>query len=1161
MVNTIGRYTLLKRLGAGGMGEVFLAQASPDQPPVVIKRVLPHLVENPRFLRLFLDETRIAARLNHPNIARIIELGEADGAWFIVMEHVEGKDLREVLRRAREQEKQVPVNVAVKVALDVAQGLAYAHSAVDAQGRNLGIVHRDVSPHNVLLSKRGEAKVIDFGVAKATNKSVHTAAGILKGKFPYMAPEQSRGKPVDARTDVFALGIVLWEMVSGQFLFRGKTDAATLKLVRTSAAAPLRSLRRDVPAALDDVVLKALAKEPDERFQTALEFQEALAALSAELPTADVGAWLSLFDDVGGVDGFNDFDDEPDSEVASAEAAVSQDPDATVTGPFETSSGRGAFSVSRDDETVPLLSDQLALPTNIGPQPTSFIGRVAELADLHQLFQHGSRLITLLGPGGTGKTRLSLQFGEQLVSHFSATGENGRRRGGVWFCELGEATDLDGLVTAVARALGVQLAPGDTVEQLGHSLVARGEALLILDNFEQLVGLAKDTVTKWLTAAPKIRFVISSREVLRVPNEMIFEVPPLRLPKPGERIQSAEAVELFVERARAVRPQWEPTDTDEPAIAEIVKQLDGLPLAIELAAARMSVLSPTQLVQRLPRRFELLIDKRASSSRQATMRGAIDWSWNMLTEAEASALAQLSVFRGGFSIEALNAVVSVAHLPEAPSPLEALMALRAKSLVRAYFANGDEGVPRFGLYETLREYAKEKLLGRAEQEPALERHAKYYVTLGTKLAVNADSSLAKLNALDVERDNLFAVFQRSVDRNESGERLLQVVLALDPLLSIRGPFASHLTMIESALHAAGADQRRQALALDARARARQARGRSADALADLHTMLELAQALKDEALEGRALAYAGLIERVQGQRSEARAHLTRALTLLRATKDRLMEGRAQSFLAFLLHDLGQETEAIAASNEAFAIHREVGDRRYQGITLTNLGVQQQSLGLLEQAKANYVAALAIHRELGNRRSEGISHINLGDLQRDLKRPRQAMTHYERALHIVREVGARRTEGIALFSVASLHHEVLALDEARAAYQEALVVLNEVHATRHEGLARAGLAAVWALKGKPVRAEEALLEATKQLTEVGDAASLDALDVYRGQVELGEAMHAQSKNLAASLLARVDRRIEHAERAQGTLSPSARSDVVRAALRGLKAALAKFKAAS
>jgi eukaryotic-like serine/threonine-protein kinase len=185
-----GKFELLRRLGAGGMGEVFLGRA-PDLGLVVVKRILPHLTENARFLRLFLDETRIVARLTHPNIARVVELGEVGENWYVAMEHVAGKDLRQLLRRGREQHTKTPVPVAIYIAREMAAALAYAHALKDSAGKLLKIVHRDVSPHNILVSNEGAVKLIDFGVARAANKAMHTQSGMLKGKFSYMSPEQA----------------------------------------------------------------------------------------------------------------------------------------------------------------------------------------------------------------------------------------------------------------------------------------------------------------------------------------------------------------------------------------------------------------------------------------------------------------------------------------------------------------------------------------------------------------------------------------------------------------------------------------------------------------------------------------------------------------------------------------------------------------------------------------------------------------------------------------------------------------------------------------------------------------------------------------------------------------------------------------------------------
>ncbi|HEY0883577.1 MAG TPA: serine/threonine-protein kinase, partial [Archangium sp.] len=382
MAEEFGRYTLVKRLGAGGMGEVFLARAHGTGEELVLKRILPHLTENPRFLRLFLDETRIASRLEHPNIARIHELGEHGGTWFVAMELVAGKDLRELLKRTREQGHHLPLEVAAGIAVEIAKGLSHAHQATDSQGRSLHVVHRDVSPHNILIGRSGAVKLIDFGVAKAANKSVQTGTGILTGKFPYMAPEQAHAKPVDPRTDVFALGIVLWEMVCARYLFRGKTDAATLKLVRECQVPAPSAVRDDVPEALDRILLKALKKEPRDRYPTMEAFREALSNFLSNLPPPDLAKWVAEYDDVLG------WDDEEDSVVSAPKSPQSKE---TVLGTEEKETIAESPSratnpvrprpmrdeVKSDEKSMEqikaLLTQVSGRPTNIGPQATSFV--------------------------------------------------------------------------------------------------------------------------------------------------------------------------------------------------------------------------------------------------------------------------------------------------------------------------------------------------------------------------------------------------------------------------------------------------------------------------------------------------------------------------------------------------------------------------------------------------------------------------------------------------------------------------------------------------------------------------------------------------------------------------------------------------------------------
>src|SRR3990167_7608400 len=211
------------------MGEVFLARGPQLKRPVVIKRILASMLSEPDMLRAFLDETRIAARLRHPNIVRIDELGEVEGEWFVRMEYVEGASLSEVLKRAARQGEHLPVEAVLSIGAGLASALDYAHHATDAEGRALQIVHRDVTPQNVLLARNGEVKLIDFGVARAEQRFLRTMPGLVKGKLPYMSPEQADGRRLDARSDIFALGVCLWEALTGHRLFRGNSPAVTMQ--------------------------------------------------------------------------------------------------------------------------------------------------------------------------------------------------------------------------------------------------------------------------------------------------------------------------------------------------------------------------------------------------------------------------------------------------------------------------------------------------------------------------------------------------------------------------------------------------------------------------------------------------------------------------------------------------------------------------------------------------------------------------------------------------------------------------------------------------------------------------------------------------------------------------------------------------------------------
>jgi len=287
-----GNYELVRRLAAGGMAEIFLARQQGlegFEKELVIKRILPHLASEVGFIRMFLDEARIAARLNHPNIAQIFNLGAQGGTYFIAMEYVEGRDLRGVWKLCEQRGEPMPPNIACFIISQCAAALHHAHKATNRQGKPLGIVHRDVSPQNILVADTGAIKVVDFGIAKAADSSTHTRAGVLKGKFAYMSPEQAAGQKIDRRTDIFALGTVLHELLTGKRLFKRDTDVSTLSAVGECRIERPSNLYEDLPEDLDDVVLKSLRRNPKDRYQTSEEFQLALEqwVLEHQLPSGE----------------------------------------------------------------------------------------------------------------------------------------------------------------------------------------------------------------------------------------------------------------------------------------------------------------------------------------------------------------------------------------------------------------------------------------------------------------------------------------------------------------------------------------------------------------------------------------------------------------------------------------------------------------------------------------------------------------------------------------------------------------------------------------------------------------------------------------------------------------------------------------------------------
>jgi len=281
-VGTLGRYRFVEEIGIGGMASVHLARMDGPggfQKWVAIKRIHPHLIADETFIQMFLDEARIAGRISHPNVATVFELGKHGTTYWIAMEYLHGEPLREVMRRTGELGGPIPPEIAARIVADAAEGLHSAHELLGKNGEKLHLIHRDVTPHNLFVTYEGTTKVVDFGIAKCNSRMSSTRAGTLKGKLAYMSPEQVQGEAIDRRTDIFALGVVLWELTTGKRLFRVDSDLGTLARVRECDIPRPTRIVRDYPIDLENIVMKALSKNRAERFSTAREFSRALQSL------------------------------------------------------------------------------------------------------------------------------------------------------------------------------------------------------------------------------------------------------------------------------------------------------------------------------------------------------------------------------------------------------------------------------------------------------------------------------------------------------------------------------------------------------------------------------------------------------------------------------------------------------------------------------------------------------------------------------------------------------------------------------------------------------------------------------------------------------------------------------------------------------------------
>jgi predicted ATPase/class 3 adenylate cyclase/Tfp pilus assembly protein PilF len=641
---------------------------------------------------------------------------------------------------------------------------------------------------------------------------------------------------------------------------------------------------------------------------------------------------------------------------------------------------------SQPAEFPPLRSlDNPALPNNLPQQPTSFIGREAQVAEARALLAK-TRLLTLTGAGGSGKTRLSLQVAADLLD-----GEGD----GVWLVELAGLSDSALVPQAVAQVLGVKEAAGKSIQQSLVEWLRPKRLLVILDNCEHLVAACASLAADILRGCSDVRILASSREPLVVAGEQTYRVPTLSLPDPkkaqtAESLSQYEAVRLFVERAQAVQPTFSVTDANAPAVVQVCFHLDGIPLAIELAAARVRSLSAEEINRRLDQRFRLLTGgARNTLPRQQTLRALIDWSYDLLTGPEKALLRRLSVFAGGWTLSAAE-VVCEGEPVEDFEVLDLLTALVDKSLVVVDpFGDGT----RYRLLETVRQYGGDRLGESGEAEAIQDAHLSWCVALAEEADQQGrgPDEAAWLSRLEAEHDNLRAGLSWGLSLEErlqgkrSHEDGLRLAASLWRFWSNRG----HLS------------EGRRWLGL-ARARASVSEGEASVA-------------------QAKVLAGAGYLAQNQGDFAEARTLGEESLTLFRQAGDQRGCGTALRVLAMVAHGQGDWAEARAFYEQSLTISRQEGPQWAVAHTLRNLGEVTLYLGDYAEARALCEESLTLFRQAGNLGGIAYPLRSLALLAHYQGDYAEAQALYEESLTLFRQVGDHFSASMVLGSLGVLAH--------------------------------------------------------------------------------------------------------------------------------------------
>jgi len=1021
-----GALEIIEKVGAGGFGEVFRALDTVLHREVALKlRRLAGEAEAAAF-QVHLEEARRLARVRHPNVLVVHGVEVHDGRAGMWTDFIHGETLEARLRR----EGPLTAEEIGRIGIDLGGALGAVHDA--------GLIHGDIKTANVMRETGGRTVLMDFGAGMRAQEDASGLGSSPQGTPIAMAPELLLGGRPSIASDLYALGVLLYRLATGRYPVMASSWTELLEKHRRGEILPVRELRPDLPFSLVRVIERCLSRDPAERPASAREttaFFRAIDALEERSAESASGAGAFAGRERPGRTGAGQ---ETGAAVTRADGAVGvMDPGRSrAAAPSdhhaaETGAGAGAPATGSIGGPAPTF-------------PTRLVGRREELRTLRRLLLEPG-LVTLTGAGGCGKTRLAFRAAEEA---------SGALRDGAWWVPLAGLADPALIAQTVARALGVPESKQRPAREELLDHVRERSLLLVLDNCEHLREAAGELAGALLRAAPRLRILATSREALGRPGEQTLRVPSLPVPPPapgvaeGLEILDSEAVRLFVDRACRQSPGFAVTPQAAPAIARIVRRLDGIPLAIELAAARIGALAPEQIAERLDEGFRLLADRGAAVlPRQQTLRASIDWSYGLLEPEERKLLARASVFAGGWTLESAEAVCAdpapdaaeerlgapaepnrAAEPVPGPRPapageiggipvLDLVDALVRRSMVQ--FEGSAKG-GRYRLLEAVRDFAAERLRAFGEEAGCRDRHLDWALAFARRqdARIIGPEQTAANDSFEAEVGNFRAALAWArEDASGRGEGAgLLLCLALRRFWFQREYYREGARHLETQL-ARGApfpEERTTEMTV--------LRGRSLVAaaglvwpLGDLERAWRLAEdglrelrAAGDVDWTAWALSTLGFLADLRGQAETARSCLGEALALHEARGKRDGMAVLSSNLGVLETRLGNHAAAVPHYERALGLIRDLGDEPNVAVTLRNLSYSLQQLGERSRARALAEEGISILRRVGQRRMLAASLSALADLLVAEGEPAEARRQALEALHLAREAGEKVT---------------------------------------------------------------------------------------------------------------------------------------------------------